>query len=66
MTSYLDESTHCQMAEAIGILIKIIERMETDPILPRPTYEEKFAIRKAEDLRMAAIKQLRDSGVLAR
>jgi hypothetical protein len=61
--SHIDESTHIEMANAIGALIDIIEAIQARSGHPL-AYQEMTTIRQSKDLRVAAIQQLRAAGVL--
>ena len=61
--SHIDESTHIEMANAIGALIDIIEAIQARSGHPL-AYQEMTVIRQSKDLRIAAIQQLRAAGVL--
>lgn len=61
--SHIDESTHVEMANAIGSLIDVIESLQARSGHPL-SYQEMHVVRHSKDLRIVAIKQLRSAGVL--
>ena len=61
--SHIDESTHVQMANAIGELTELIESLQARSGHPL-SYQEMTTIRQAKELRTAAVRQLKASGVL--
>lgn len=60
---HLDESTHIEMANALGLLCDVIEHLQARSGQPL-SYQEMHAIRHAKDLRITAIRQMRAAGVL--
>ena len=60
---HLDESTHIEMANALGSLCDVIEALQARSGQPL-SYVEMHVIRHAKDLRIAAIRQMRAAGVL--
>jgi hypothetical protein len=61
--SHIDESTHIEMASAIGALIDVIEAVQARSGHPL-SYQEMHVVRASKDLRVAAVLQLRQAGVL--
>jgi hypothetical protein len=61
--SHIDESTHIEMANAIGALVDVIEHLQARSGHPL-SYQEMHVVRHSKDLRIAAVQQLRAAGVL--
>jgi hypothetical protein len=61
--NHIDESTHVEMANAIGSLIDIIESIQARSGHPLG-YAEMHTVKASKDLRITAIMQLRAAGVL--
>lgn len=63
MSNHIDESTHVQMANAIGSLCEVVEALQARTGHPL-SYQEMTTIRQSKELRTAAIRQLKAAGVL--
>jgi len=63
VSTHIDESTHIQMANAIGALCDVVDALQARTGHPL-SYQEMTTIRQSKDLRIAAIRQLRADGVM--